>query len=220
MNFRVPRAVVLSVLLVLVALAAGCAKKAAETPRRLLPLRRWRPNPRRRHRRPLTRRRHLRRRARSSRPATSSPCSSTSTPTRSASDGRSALDKDARLLREHTHVNITVEGHCDERGTAEYNQALGEKRAPDGTGLPGERRHRGLAAPDHLVREGTTVRSRTRRGGLGEEPPRPLRHPVRGFRARGGRVGGSRLARRARDVGAAPRRRRSRCAPGLHAPSS
>jgi peptidoglycan-associated lipoprotein len=26
-------------------------------------------------------------------------------------------------------MNITIEGHCDERGTVEYNQALGEKRA-------------------------------------------------------------------------------------------
>ena len=44
-------------------------------------------------------------------------------------DARSALDKDAGVLRDHSGVNITVEGHCDERGTVEYNQALGEKRA-------------------------------------------------------------------------------------------
>jgi peptidoglycan-associated lipoprotein len=44
-------------------------------------------------------------------------------------DARSALDSDARLLRDNLDVKIVVEGHCDERGTAEYNQALGEKRA-------------------------------------------------------------------------------------------
>src|SRR5439155_14636866 len=44
-------------------------------------------------------------------------------------DARGALDKDAGLLRCNATVNVTVEGHCDELGTAEYNQALGEKRA-------------------------------------------------------------------------------------------
>lgn len=44
-------------------------------------------------------------------------------------DARAALDKDAGVLRAHATVNVTIEGHCDERGTAEYNQALGEKRA-------------------------------------------------------------------------------------------
>jgi peptidoglycan-associated lipoprotein len=44
-------------------------------------------------------------------------------------DGRASLDKDAKLLRDNAKVAVTIEGHCDERGTAEYNQALGEKRA-------------------------------------------------------------------------------------------
>jgi peptidoglycan-associated lipoprotein len=35
----------------------------------------------------------------------------------------------ALLLKKHTGVNIQVEGHCDERGSAEYNLALGERRA-------------------------------------------------------------------------------------------
>jgi peptidoglycan-associated lipoprotein len=129
MNFRVPRAVVLSVLLVLVALAAGCAKKAAETPPTPPPAPpvETKPTP--------------------TPPPTTDETPTPPTPREELSsgdfepvffdldsytlreDGRSALDKDARLLREHTHVNITVEGHCDERGTAEYNQALGEKRA-------------------------------------------------------------------------------------------
>jgi peptidoglycan-associated lipoprotein len=44
-------------------------------------------------------------------------------------DARAALDKNAALLRSNAGVNVTIEGHCDERGTAEYNLALGEKRA-------------------------------------------------------------------------------------------
>ena len=44
-------------------------------------------------------------------------------------DSRAALDLNAKLLRENTSLQITIEGHCDERGTVEYNQALGEKRA-------------------------------------------------------------------------------------------
>jgi peptidoglycan-associated lipoprotein len=39
------------------------------------------------------------------------------------------LDQDAKLLRGHAEMQITIEGHCDERGTVEYNQALGERRA-------------------------------------------------------------------------------------------
>ena len=44
-------------------------------------------------------------------------------------DARAALDQNAKLLRENANVQISIEGHCDERGTVEYNQALGEKRA-------------------------------------------------------------------------------------------
>ena len=44
-------------------------------------------------------------------------------------DARTALDRDAKLLRDNPDVNVTIEGHCDERGTPEYNQALGERRA-------------------------------------------------------------------------------------------
>jgi len=42
---------------------------------------------------------------------------------------RGALDQNAECLREAAGVKITMEGHCDERGTQEYNLALGEKRA-------------------------------------------------------------------------------------------
>jgi peptidoglycan-associated lipoprotein len=44
-------------------------------------------------------------------------------------DARQALDTNAKVLRDNAVVTVTIEGHCDERGTAEYNQALGERRA-------------------------------------------------------------------------------------------
>jgi peptidoglycan-associated lipoprotein len=44
-------------------------------------------------------------------------------------DGRGALQKDADWLRKWGSTKITVEGHCDSRGTAEYNIALGERRS-------------------------------------------------------------------------------------------
>ena len=42
---------------------------------------------------------------------------------------RTALDADAKVLRDHPDARVTVEGHCDERGTVEYNEALGQRRA-------------------------------------------------------------------------------------------
>jgi peptidoglycan-associated lipoprotein len=44
-------------------------------------------------------------------------------------DARAALQKDAAWLAKWPQTTISVEGHCDERGTAEYNLALGEQRA-------------------------------------------------------------------------------------------
>jgi peptidoglycan-associated lipoprotein len=40
-----------------------------------------------------------------------------------------ALQNDARVLKQNQTVTVLVEGHCDERGTDEYNLALGERRA-------------------------------------------------------------------------------------------
>lgn len=39
------------------------------------------------------------------------------------------LNRQAVWLKKHSHVRATIEGHCDERGTREYNLALGERRA-------------------------------------------------------------------------------------------
>ena len=42
---------------------------------------------------------------------------------------RSTLEKQAAWMKKYTAVTVTIEGHCDERGTREYNLALGERRA-------------------------------------------------------------------------------------------
>ena len=44
-------------------------------------------------------------------------------------DGQSTLDAQAAWLKQYSEVDITIEGHADERGTREYNLALGAKRS-------------------------------------------------------------------------------------------
>lgn len=45
------------------------------------------------------------------------------------SDAKAALDNDAKYMEQNASANVIIEGHCDERGSVEYNLALGEKRA-------------------------------------------------------------------------------------------
>ena len=44
-------------------------------------------------------------------------------------DAQATLQADAQWLQAHPNVNFTIEGHCDERGSTEYNLALGDNRA-------------------------------------------------------------------------------------------
>jgi len=44
-------------------------------------------------------------------------------------DARTALENNAKWLKSNPNVRVKIEGHCDERGTNEYNLALGERRA-------------------------------------------------------------------------------------------
>ena len=81
-------------------------------------------------------------------------------------DAQATLQENAGVLKKYGTWQITIEGHCDERGSAEYNLALGERRA--------------LAARDYLVslgrraptrahgqlRQGVSVRSGARRSGV------------------------------------------------------
>jgi len=43
--------------------------------------------------------------------------------------GKAVLDANAAVLKQNATWVVTIEGHCDERGTAEYNLALGDRRA-------------------------------------------------------------------------------------------
>ncbi len=42
---------------------------------------------------------------------------------------KTALENNAQVLKDNPSVMVKIEGHCDERGTVEYNLSLGEKRA-------------------------------------------------------------------------------------------
>ena len=73
-----------------------------------------------------------------------------------SNDAKLILDKQSRFLRANTDLTFTVEGHCDERGTREYNLALGEQRA--------------TAVRDYLVIEGISP-DRLRVISYGKEKP-------------------------------------------------
>jgi peptidoglycan-associated lipoprotein len=44
-------------------------------------------------------------------------------------DQQASVQADAQFFSQHTNMNFTIEGHCDERGSTDYNLALGDKRA-------------------------------------------------------------------------------------------
>jgi peptidoglycan-associated lipoprotein len=71
------------------------------------------------------------------------------------------LDEKAAYLREHPEVRVLIEGHCDERGTNEYNLALGDRRAN--------------SAKNYLVRSGVAD-SRITTISYGEEQPLCMEH--------------------------------------------
>lgn len=46
-----------------------------------------------------------------------------------SAEGRATLERQAQWLKHYQNITVTIEGHCDDRGTREYNLALGERRA-------------------------------------------------------------------------------------------
>ncbi len=70
-----------------------------------------------------------------------------------------ALQTQAQYLAQNPSINITIEGHCDERGTRDYNLALGERRAN--------------AAKNYLVSLGVAA-NRIRTVSYGKERPAAL----------------------------------------------
>ncbi len=71
-------------------------------------------------------------------------------------EAAAVLQRKAEALRAHPGIQLTIQGHCDERGSLEYNQALGMRRAQ--------------AARDYLTRLGIDG-SRLRTVSFGEERP-------------------------------------------------
>lgn len=69
-------------------------------------------------------------------------------------EARERLSKNAEFLKAHPEFQVTIEGHCDERGTNDYNLALGERRA--------------AAARDYLASLGVSA-DRLRTVSYGEE---------------------------------------------------
>jgi peptidoglycan-associated lipoprotein len=76
-------------------------------------------------------------------------------------DAREALSQTAQFLRSNPQVRVTIEGHCDERGSTEYNLALGDRRAQ--------------ATKDFLVSLGVTA-DRMDTVSYGKERPTCLDH--------------------------------------------
>ena len=73
-----------------------------------------------------------------------------------STDARGTLDRQAAWLKQWSNQQLTIEGHCDERGTREYNLALGERRAN--------------AVKDYLVASGVSA-SRLKTISYGKERP-------------------------------------------------
>ena len=44
-------------------------------------------------------------------------------------ESKAVLSQKAAIMKQYPQLRVTIEGHCDERGTEEYNLALGERRA-------------------------------------------------------------------------------------------
>ena len=66
---------------------------------------------------------------RSSRSASATASSSRRIPRRSRAQAQATLDRQVQWLHQYSQYTFTVEGHADERGTREYNLALGARRA-------------------------------------------------------------------------------------------
>lgn len=76
-------------------------------------------------------------------------------------EARATMDKHAQWIQAHPTIHVRVEGHCDERGTVDYNLALGDKRAQ--------------VARDYLVSRGVPA-SRLAAVSYGKERPLDTGH--------------------------------------------
>ena len=83
-----------------------------------------------------------------------------------SSDALETLTRNTKYLKDNPTVNIVVEGHCDERGTTEYNLALGQKRA--------------VKVKEYYVQLGVKP-NRIATVSYGEEMPQDTRHNEAGW---------------------------------------
>ena len=83
-----------------------------------------------------------------------------------SAEAQAALASNAEVLKKNPTWVISIEGHCDERGTAEYNLALGERRALSARsylvslGLPPDR-----CGPSATAKSSRSIRITTNRPG-------------------------------------------------------
>ncbi|HRR55382.1 MAG TPA: peptidoglycan-associated lipoprotein Pal, partial [Acidobacteriota bacterium] len=82
-------------------------------------------------------------------------------------EAKAILEENSRWFRRYPNARIIIEGHCDERGTEEYNLALGDRRA--------------RAARDYLVQLGISP-DRIETISYGEERPFALGHDESAWR--------------------------------------
>ena len=68
------------------------------------------------------------------------------------------LDKQVQWLQTYNRYSFTIEGHADERGTREYNIALGARRAQSVRSYFASQRHRSEPDADDLLWQGTPGR--------------------------------------------------------------
>ena len=90
-------------------------------------------------------------------------------------EGQQVLTANAGILKKYPEWVITIEGHSDERGTAEYNLALGNRRAGGRAVVSDFARNSGRPAANRELRQGVPVRSGPQRVRLVQEPPGTLR---------------------------------------------
>jgi peptidoglycan-associated lipoprotein len=83
-----------------------------------------------------------------------------------SSDAQATLTRQAAWLKQYPNASVVLEGHCDERGTREYNLALGERRAN--------------AAKNFLLSQGVDA-GRVSTTSYGKERPAVLGHDERAW---------------------------------------
>ncbi len=86
-------------------------------------------------------------------------------------DQQTTLQGDIDFLKQHPDIHFTVEGHCDERGSTEYNLGTGRQPRQLGEECPGARWGQRRQHQDHQLRQGKTVLHRAHGRVLAAEPP-------------------------------------------------